>query len=231
LNASLLSNTFLRAPWSKKRPFFCRGSLCIVTAMSKRRTNINEVSRRSVLAGATLVPLINGIAQGAASVFSPEQKQLLEAFVDRLIPTDESGPGAVECGVVNYVDKALAGDLAGEKAAMLAGFASTDAFARSKHGMGFAELAAEQKDELLIAIESNNAPGFLPNSRAFFVRVRQLTLEGMFSDPFYGGNRGFRGWDLIRYPGPRLAVSEKEQELRVPIKPLRTSSYGAKRGN
>jgi gluconate 2-dehydrogenase gamma chain len=202
------------------------------SGMSKRRTNTTEVSRRSVLAGATLIPLaaVNGIAQ-AASVFSLAQMQLLEALVDRLIPSDETGPGAVECGVTRYIDQALAGHLAGEKAAFLAALAAVDALARTSHGMSFAELPTERKDELLTALESNTAPGFVPNSRAFFVRVRQLTLEGMFSDPFYGGNRGFRGWDLIRYPGPRLAVSASEQALRDPIKPLRASSYGGKRGN
>jgi gluconate 2-dehydrogenase gamma chain len=196
--------------------------------MSKRQTSTTGVSRRSVLAGATLIPLV---AQGATSVFSPEQKQLLEAVVDRLIPSDESGPGAIECGVANYIDQALAGDLAGEKAALFAGFTAVDSLARAKHGNNFAALQPEQKDELLTEIESDRAPGFLPGSRAFFIRIRQLTLEGMFSDPFYGGNRGFRGWDLIRYPGPRLAVSPNEQALKVPIKPLRASSYGGRHGN
>jgi hypothetical protein len=53
----------------------------------------------------------------------------------------------------------------------------------------------------------------------------------MFSDPYYGGNRNFAGWDLIRYPGPRLAVAPAEQVLGEPIKPLRSSAYGARRGD
>src|SRR5262249_16580429 len=98
------------------------------TTMSKRQTGTERISRRSVLAGATLVSLVSGIAQSAAPVFSPEQKQLIEAVVDRLIPSDESGPGALECGVVGYIDQALAGDLAAEKAALLTGFAALDSF-------------------------------------------------------------------------------------------------------
>lgn len=201
--------------------------------MSTRKKSSNEVSRRSILASATLVPLAaaSGIAQTAGSNFSQTQAQILEAFLDRLVPSDESGPGALECGVANYIDQSLAGDLAGEKAAFLAGLAAVDALARSRHGMSFAELPPLRKDEAIAAMENNIAPGFLPNSRAFFLRIRQLTLEGMFSDPFYGGNRGFRGWDLIRYPGPRLAVSPAEQAMRDPIKPLRTSSYGGKRAH
>lgn len=103
--------------------------------------------------------------------------------------------------------------------------------ARTSHGMLFAELPPERKDELVTAIENNTAPGFVPNSRAFFIRVRQLTLEGMFSDPHYGGNQNFAGWDLIRYPGPRVAVSPAEQRMKVDIKPYRHSAYGGNDGH
>jgi hypothetical protein len=47
----------------------------------------------------------------------------------------------------------------------------------------------------------------------------------MFGDPFYGGNRGYAGWDLIRYRGPRLAVSPEEQKIAVEIKPVRASGH------
>ena len=87
---------------------------------------------------------------------------------------------------------------------------------------------APQKDELLTVMERNEAPGFERGSRAFFFRLRQLTLEGMFGDPFYGGNRNFAGWDLIRYPGPRMAVSPAEQRIKGPIKPLRVSARGGR---
>ncbi len=80
----------------------------------------------------------------------------------------------------------------------------------------FAELSAARRDELLTALERDNP--------TFFNRVRLVTLEGMFGDPFYGGNRAFAGWDLIRYPGPRMAVSADDQRLREPTKPLRTSA-------
>jgi gluconate 2-dehydrogenase gamma chain len=184
------------------------------------------VSRRSVIAAATLVPVtaITAAAQAAASVFSPSQARILEAFVDRLIPRDDHGPGAVECGVVSYIDRSLAGPLAAEKAALIEGLAAVDALARGSHGGPFAELAPDKRDEVLRAFESGA-------SRAFFNRVLRLTREGMFSDPYYGGNKGFAGWDLIRYPGPRLAVSPDEQKLREPIKAVRSSAYGGRRGN
>ena len=38
-------------------------------------------------------------------------------------------------------------------------------------------------------------------------------MQGTFGDPYYGGNANFVGWDLIGYPGVRLAVTADEQRL------------------
>jgi gluconate 2-dehydrogenase gamma chain len=191
-----------------------------------------DFSRRSIITSASLVPLAAiGVAAAATeSVLSPPQLRVIEAFVDRLIPTDENGPGARDCGVPTYIDRSLAGYLTAERSAFTAGLAATDALARERHGAAFADLDAAKRDALLTAMENNEAAGFTPDSRTFFYRVRQLTLEGMFGDPFYGGNRGFAGWDLIRYPGPRMAVSADDQKLKDPIKPLRASAHGGRHG-
>ena len=188
-------------------------------------------SRRSILTTASVVPLaaLSAAPTAPESAFSPAQMHLIEAVVDRLIPSDEHGAGARECGVPVYIDRSFAGALASQKAAFTAGLAAVDALAQSRHDAVFAKLDAAQQDELLTVMERNEAAGFEPNSRAFFFRVRQLTWEGMFGDPFYGGNRNFAGWDLIRYPGPRMAVSADEQRIKEPIKPLRVSARGGQR--
>jgi hypothetical protein len=49
----------------------------------------------------------------------------------------------------------------------------------------------------------------------------------MFGDPYYGGNKNFAGWDLIKYPGPRLATTADDQKMGVDIKPYRHSAYGS----
>jgi len=105
-----------------------------------------------------------------------------------------------------------------------------DSYARSAHGAPLAELPADQRDAVLTAVENGSAAG-VPNARAFFNRVRRLTLEGMFGDPYYGGNANFAGWDLIRYPGPRLAVGPDEQKMSTPPKPYRNSAYGSNHGH
>jgi len=200
--------------------------------MPKRPVKDGDISRRTVIASAALIPVaaIKSTAQ-PQSVFSEAQRRTLEAAVDRLIPKDELGPGAVECGAVNYIDLSLADALAGDKAPLLDGLAALDVFARSKYDAAFAGLSPDKQDELLTAIENNTATGFRPNSRAFFDRLRRLTFEGVFSDPHYGGNRNYGGWDLIRYPGPRLAVSPDDQKIKAEIKPVRMSAYGGSHGH
>ncbi len=73
--------------------------------------------------------------------------------------------------------------------------------------------------------ERDRHPGFTPNSAAFFNLVREHTLEGMFCDPYYGGNANFVGWDLLGYPGVRTVVSPDQQRLGIGIAPNHKSAY------
>jgi gluconate 2-dehydrogenase gamma chain len=194
--------------------------------------NSFNVTRRTVIATATFVPLaaLTAAAQAPDTALSPAELKTLEAFIDRLVPKDENGPGAVECGAATYIDRSLAGALAAEKAAFLEGLAGVDTLAQSTHNAAFVALPPEARDELLTAMDNGTAAGF-PNARPFFNRVRRLTLEGMFGDPYYGGNKNFAGWDLIRYPGPRLAVAPEDQRMIAPPKPYRRSAYGTGTNN
>ena len=198
-----------------------------------------KVSRRTVIAGAAFVPVaaLTSSAQQSAPAagatdhaLTPAQLRTLEAFIDRLIPRDENGPGAVDAGAQNYIDRQLAGYLAGEKDTFIAGLEAVDAYARGAHGAPLAELSSEKRDEVLTAIDNNQAQG-LQNGRAFFNRARRLTLEGMFGDPYYGGNKNFAGWDLIKYPGPRPAAGPEHQKMTAPATPYRRSAYGPEHGH
>jgi gluconate 2-dehydrogenase gamma chain len=195
--------------------------------MSEQRPG--EISRRAVIASAAIIPVaaLTASAQTVPpSALSDAQLRLLAAFVDRIIPKDELGPSASESDVPLYINRSLGDYLAGEKTAFIEGLEATDAFARRSQDRPFIELTPEKQDAVLTAMESGNAEGFA-NARAFFNRARRLTMEGMFGDPYYGGNRNFAGWDLIRYPGPRLATSADDQKMGVEIKPYHHSAYGA----
>ncbi len=202
--------------------------------MPEQDTENRGFSRRSLIRGAALVPVaaLTSAAAPTASqtVFSASERKTLEAFAARLVPSDDLGPGAIECGAVNYIDQALGGALAEEKSSFLQGLAAVDAYARKTQNAGFSDLAAEKQDAILTAMEKGTAEGF-DNARAVFARFRRLTLEGMFSDPYYGGNTSFRGWDLIRYPGPRVAVAPEDQQMKIEVKPYRRSALGENNGH
>jgi gluconate 2-dehydrogenase gamma chain len=186
----------------------------------------DEISRRAVIVSAALVPVVALAQTATPSALSDAQLRLVAAFVDRLIPKDELGPSASESGVPVYINRALGDYLAGEKTAFVEGLEATDALARRTQNAAFADLTAAQQDALLTSMDNGSAEGF-PTARAFFSRARRLALEGMFGDPYYGGNKNFAGWDLIKYPGPRLATSADDQKMGVEIKPYHHSAYGS----
>ena len=187
----------------------------------------HDLTRRDLLVAAAFVPLtaLTTSAQTGPLALTPEQMKTLEAFIDRLVPTDELGPGAVEAHAQLYIDRVLAGPNANEKAQFLEGLEAVNAYAQRTHGAPLADLPAEKRDLVLKAIDEDTAQG-LPQGRPFFNRARRLTLEGMFGDPYYGGNGAFAGWDLIRYPGPRPAVDAQMQAMDAAPTPYHHSAWG-----
>jgi gluconate 2-dehydrogenase gamma chain len=192
-----------------------------------------EISRRAVIASAAIVPVAALTAAAQApppSALSDAQLRILAAFVDRLIPKDELGPGGSESGVPVYINRALGDYLAGEKLAFIEGLEATDVLARRTQNAAFVDLTPDKQDALLTSMDNGAADGF-PNARAFFNRARRLALEGMFGDPYYGGNKNFAGWDLIKYPGPRMATTAADQRMGVEISPYHHSAYGGDHGH
>jgi len=187
-----------------------------------------SITRRTVLASASFIPLAaiaaapqRAAAQAPATALTPEQRKTVDALIDRIIPKDELGPGAAECGVGDYIDRCMADYLAPEKPLFLDGLANLDVFALRTQGIAFSSLPADKQDAVLTAIENNQAP----NLRGFFNRARRLTLEGMFGDPYYGGNKNYAGWDLIKYPGPRPAAGPEHQKMSTPATPYHRSAF------
>ena len=161
---------------------------------------------------------------------SPGEASTIGAFVERLIPSDSSGPGAREANVLRYIDRALASDLSAFRGAYTAAALAIDAYAERKYGAAFAALSADQQDTILREMDLNqttrqdpsvtraagaSTADFLPNAKAVFEMIRTHAVQGMFGDPEHGGNTGFVGWRLVRFPGPRLVISARDQRLNV----------------
>jgi|SwirhisoilCB2_FD_contig_111_105289_length_1104_multi_3_in_0_out_0_2 gluconate 2-dehydrogenase gamma chain len=157
------------------------------------------------------------------------EADLLEAIVDRLIPTDSLGPGAREARAAHYIDRALGGALASSRQAYASGLAALDRYAQASRGKGFLELSASDKDSVLMDVESGTVtPGIFAGSSAqFFTLVLNHTRQGTFGDPYYGGNSNFVGWDLLGYPGVRTMVTPADQKALEAgqLKPNHRSAY------
>lgn len=155
------------------------------------------------------------------------ESQLLERITERLIPSDEHGPGAKEARVAHYIDRALGGALANQRQTYASGLAALERYARSSRGKSFLELSGTDQDSVLIDCETGGATGFTGSSAQFFAMLLSHVRQGMFGDPYYGGNAGFVGWDLIGYPGVRTAVSPTDQTALEAgeLATLRRSAY------
>ena len=199
--------------------------------VERRLSRATLLRRAGVLGAAAAVPTGAIVAEAAQKPprerlesLTATEADALDAMLDRLIPTDASGPGAGEARVLRYVDKALDGELRADRPRYAAGLAALDDYARSRFGSRFADLTAAQQDTILLELEQNAAPGFPGGSRAFFDLVREHALQGMFGDPYHGGNEDFIGWDLLGFTGIRMVYTEAEQQLDVAVVPAHKSA-------
>ena len=193
-----------------------------------------ELLRRAgfVGAAAAVIPMRTLASQAGTPLrrepletLTAAEAETLEAVVARLIPTDDTGPGATEARAAHYIDRALGGALAASRDAYRSGLAALDAYAQASKGAPFARLPARDQDAVLTDLDTNVATGFTPDASTFFNLVRAHTIQGTFCDPYYGGNANFVGWDLIGYPGVRLGVSAADQRLNPRLAPTHRSAY------
>jgi gluconate 2-dehydrogenase gamma chain len=140
-----------------------------------------------------------------------EEALIVAAAASRIIPSDETGPGAQEAGVAVYIDRQLAGPWGRDRYRYTQGPFAEDApqevgyQAKAtpqqiyRQGLkdlkGFDRLKAAEQDQNLRQIETT----------LFFSLLRRNTIEGMFCDPIHGGNVDMVGWQLIGFPGPRMS--------------------------
>ncbi len=202
-----------------------------------------DTSRRSLLKGAGLLgAAVAGssstiIAQEtnstepsareleALEVLTAVEAEILEALCEVLIPTDENGPGAREARAAHYIDRSLSSHNEEYREDYFVSLNAINEFAQRNYNNSFARLRRSQQDSLVAALQNDEVAGCSPGSAAFFSLVRSHTIDGTFCDPYYGGNRDFVGWDLLRYPGVRLSASADDVAAGASLVPTHQSAY------
>lgn len=130
--------------------------------------------------------------QAAASYRNITTAEAIElgAMADQIIPEDET-PGAVDVGVVYFIDYALGDFMTAQAPVLRQGLYELQQSTQKKHkGVDmFSKLPLARQSELLKSIEDT----------PFFGMVHFLTVCGMFALPGYGGNMGHAGWELLGF--------------------------------
>ncbi len=160
--------------------------------------------------------------------FTAAEWTFLHAACDRLIPADDIGPGAIESGVLEFLDRHMttpyaAGDIwylqgpfieaapqfgyQGRLALrdmLRVGIKAFDAHCvQSEGGKPFAELGHPQQEALRKSAESGHLRLSDISSKLFFDQLLAETRSGYFADPRHGGNKNMGSWKMIGYPGMR----------------------------
>ena len=153
--------------------------------------------------------LANDVQLGA--FFNAADASTVAAIAERIMPGAPGKPGASDANVLNYIDLALAGAYAELQDFYRRGLDQLDAFAQDRFGSNFVALGEAQQEQIIAALEDGSASGFdWPSAQAFFATLRTHTMEGMFADPVYGGNKDFVGWQLVGFPGAQPAFTPAE---------------------
>jgi gluconate 2-dehydrogenase gamma chain len=159
--------------------------------------------------------------------FDAKEWVFIQAAVDRLIPADSEGPGAIEAGVPEFIDRQMDTPYAhgalwymqgpfaqgvpelGYQLKLVPrdlyrlGIAAVNAHCTKTYSKTFDALDAATRDTVLTTLEASKVELADVPAGVFFGQLLQNTREGYFCDPIHGGNRDMGGWKMIGFPGAR----------------------------
>jgi gluconate 2-dehydrogenase gamma chain len=226
--------------------------------------------RRRLFKSLTLIPL-SAVAACAQEADKPRDQEparaeykptyfgagewaFIRAACDRLIPHDAIGPGAIDAGVPEFIDRHMqtpyaAGDIwymqgpfveaAPElgyqgrlpvRDILRVGIKAMDAYCqRTMGGKAFAELQPAEQESLLKAAEAGKLELESSSAKEFFGQLLAETRLGYFCDPIHGGNKDMAAWKMIGYPGARADYTDWV-EIRNRPYPLPPVDLAGKRG-
>jgi gluconate 2-dehydrogenase gamma chain len=137
----------------------------------------------AVTTAATLVAgpgLAAANAPPAALFFSSGEFAAVALLSERIIPTDESSPGARAAGVAERIDSVLWGASPERKTSWRDGLAAVERACRERFGKPLAEVGDEQHDALLTTLSQNEAKPVTPAER-LFAALKAETISAYYT--------------------------------------------------
>ncbi|WP_430391698.1 gluconate 2-dehydrogenase subunit 3 family protein [Dyella sp. 20L07] len=212
-------------PSSPSRRDFLRQSMVAVPAVTLLGTSALAASQGDAAPAATTTY--------APRYFTAPEWEFLQAAVDRLIPANEDGPGGLEAGVPEFIDRQMdaayghggywymQGPFVPDTPPTLGyqlrfaprelyrtAIAAIDDWCKKQHQQSFSALAPEKRDEVLHGLEKGDIKLDQAPATAFFSLLLTNTKEGYFADPLYGGNKHMGSWKMIGFPGARADFAD-----------------------
>ena len=208
-----------------RRQFFTRASAIPISIVALN--HVPAVARSDNEGGTTDGNAAAAEAPYTPAYFTDTELAFLEAACDRLIPSDDLGPGAVEAGVLEFLDRHMQTPYAAGaiwymqgpfieskpefgyqgklalKDIMRVGIAEFDNYCRKHEGNLFKDLPHDKQEALLKQAQDGKLEFESLSSKLFFSTLLDETKYGFFADPRHGGNKNMVGWKLIEYPGMR----------------------------
>jgi gluconate 2-dehydrogenase gamma chain len=121
---------------------------------------------------------------------TPEQRRVLVAVAERILPRDD-WPGAADANVIGYIDWLAEQPYFGQLRRLLScGLELLESFASAQFGRSFVDCSDDQQDTLLARVQAIPHP----TARRFFAALVRMTIVGYVCDPRYGGNRDAIVW-------------------------------------
>jgi len=145
--------------------------------------------------------LLRPAVPASTTGLSDTDRALLNAVCDQIVPADEF-PGAVELGVVTFIERLLAEAHPEWVGVYQAGLQALESASRRVKGAGFSELQPSGKKEFLESVQRGElADGHWTGEaqQGFFDMVLSHTMNGYYGHPEWGGNKGRKAWAMIGY--------------------------------
>ena len=228
--------TVMSEPGFGRRDFL-KGAVAGGAAVAATSTTVATTT--TAIGAESAAPQASSSANAGYEFLSLDEAAFVEALVDHMVPADDLSPKGTDVGVNIYIDRALAGAWGNGDRLYLqgpwkagvpsqgyqlpltpaqlyrAGIEATNAHCRKTYGATFDRLNEQQREEVLLGLSQNKIKfdGGLP-VRPFWTVLYQTVMEGMFSDPIYGGNREKTGWKMIGFPGAIAVYREQLEQYR-----------------
>jgi gluconate 2-dehydrogenase gamma chain len=131
--------------------------------------------------------------------FTNDEAFLTGLICEQIIPTDEY-VGAIEAGVIHFIDKQLTGPYERFQSAYREGLQHMQTTSKEVYSKNFEKLSWNEQTDLLELLDTGKASEKLwinISCKNFFQMIRSHAMQGYYGSPRHGGNKNFASYKML----------------------------------